>query len=60
MIKGLIEILDGYGVYVYVNTVEKDDKKFFEVVCINDCHKEEYNTMEDVENCLLRLIWSEL
>ena len=60
MIKGLIEILESYGVYIYVHTVEKDDKKFFEVGCINDCCTEEYNTMEDVENYLLRLIWSEL
>ena len=60
MLKDLIEILEGYGVYIYVHTVEKDDKKVFQVGCINDCYTEEYNTMEDVENCLLRLIWSEL
>ena len=60
MIKDLIEILEGYGVYVDVHTVEKDDKKVFQVSCINDCCTEEYNTTEDVENYLLRLIWSEL
>ena len=60
MIKNLIEILEGYGVYIYVHTIEKDDQQVFQVGCVNDCYTEEYNTMEEVENCLLRLIWSEL
>lgn len=60
MIKNLIEILEGYGVYIYVHSIEKDDKQVFQVGCVNDCYTEEYNTMEEVENCLLRLIWSEL
>ena len=60
MLKNLIEILESYGVYIYVHTIEKDDKQVFQVGCVNDCYTEEYNTLEDVENCLLRLIWSEL
>ena len=60
MINDIIDILECYGVYVYVNTVEKDGKQVFQVGCVNDCYTEEYNTMEEVENCLLRLIWYKL
>lgn len=59
MIKDLIEILEGLGVYIYVHATEKDGKKLYQVGCVNDCYTEEYNSMEDVENCLLRLLWSQ-
>lgn len=59
MIKDLIEILEGFGVYIYVHTTEKDGKVLYQVGCVNDCYTEEYETREDVENCLLRLLWSQ-
>ena len=58
MIKDLIEILEGFGVYIYVHTTEKDGKVSYQVGCVNDCYTEEYNSMEEVENCLFRLILS--
>ena len=58
-IKDLIEILEGFGVYIYVHTTEKDGKVLYQVGCVNDCYTEEYKSMEDVENCLLRLLWSQ-
>ena len=53
MIKDLIEILESYGVYIYVHTIEKDDKQIFQVGCVNDCYTEDYNTMEDVEKLFI-------
>lgn len=56
MIKNLIEILEGFGVYIYVHTTEKDGKVLYQVGCVNDCYTEEYNSVKAVENCLLRLL----
>lgn len=59
MIKDLIEILEGFGVYIYVHQTQKGKKTLYQVGCVNDCYTEEYNTLEEVENCLLRLLWSQ-
>lgn len=59
MIKDLIEILEGFGVYIYVHTTKKDGKELYQVGCVNDCYTEEYHSIEEVENCLLRLLWSQ-
>ena len=58
MIKDIIEILEGFGVYIYVRTTEKNGKVLYQVVCVNDGYTEEHDSMEDVENCLLRLLWT--
>lgn len=60
MHKDLIEILEGFGVYIYVHSKKKDGKVLYEVGCVNDCYTEEYDSVEAVENCLLRLIWSQV